>query len=336
MTAASRQMAFQLGELPQGLRPMLAYPAGQPFDAPGWLFEGLWGGLRVLAFVAEGRVKLRTGAGRDVTGAFGELAQAVADAARVDGLVVEGEVVARDRRGAPRFSLIARRLEADSLAGAPLAATFHVSDILYQGYQSVLRTPLSRRRQLLRNAIAPSDTVQHTHHQERWGVSFYEAAVSLGLEGVVARQASSLYYPATRSTRWLTVREKLTADLVVGGYTVGDERSGELGSLLLGAFDGDAFLHVASVAGGFPRDERAGLLDRLAGLQTGECPFFDPPDVPHLLYWSRPSMAVRVDYGELASNGRPRFAVYRSVRPDVDPSSCTVDAMADRLPARAR
>ena len=62
MPAFSRQMAFRLGELPRGLRPMVPYPASQPFDAPGWLFEGIWGGLRVLAFVMQGQVTLHTGA----------------------------------------------------------------------------------------------------------------------------------------------------------------------------------------------------------------------------------------------------------------------------------
>ncbi|MEE9285199.1 MAG: hypothetical protein V3V35_05655 [Dehalococcoidia bacterium] len=336
MATFSRQMALKLGELPQGLRPMLGFTVAEPFDAPGWLFHGTWGGLRILAFVAQGQARLVSGAGLDVTEAFADVAEAVAAAARMDGVVLDGELVARDRRGAPRLSLVARHLETAATNASKAPVTLHLSDILYHGYRSVLRWPLARRQALLQDAIAPSEAVQVAHQQERLGVSFFEAATGLGYEGVVAREASSRYYPATRSRRWLAVREQLAADLVVGGYTLGEGRGGPLGSLLLGAYDGDALLHVASVAGGFARDERAAVLERLASRHADECPFFDTPTVRRLLYWCEPRLVVRVHYSEVGPDGWPRFPVFRGFRPDVGPSDCTVDAIADRRPAHLR
>ena len=69
-----------LPNLPDGLRPMLPRPAGEPFDSAAHLFEPAWGGLRALAFIGpadvpgDGTARIVDGDGRNVGGSLAELA----------------------------------------------------------------------------------------------------------------------------------------------------------------------------------------------------------------------------------------------------------------------
>ena len=87
------------------MRPMLATPTRQPGTPPSgaeWVHEVKWDGMRVLAEVTDGRLRLWSRAENDVTVSFPELA--------VDGLppdaLFDGEVVALED-GLPSFAALA-------------------------------------------------------------------------------------------------------------------------------------------------------------------------------------------------------------------------------------
>ena len=50
---------------PISLKPMLATLVAKPFSDPRWLFEPKLDGFRILAFIQEGEVTLRTRNGND-------------------------------------------------------------------------------------------------------------------------------------------------------------------------------------------------------------------------------------------------------------------------------
>src|SRR5260370_19285657 len=61
--------------LPAGLRPMLAMlMTAPPPDDGSWALEMKWDGVRALAFVERGRVRLMSRTERDITVAYPELA----------------------------------------------------------------------------------------------------------------------------------------------------------------------------------------------------------------------------------------------------------------------
>src|SRR3954469_6855495 len=85
---------------------MLAVPAervgGLPLDGAAWAYEVKWDGMRVLADVQDGRVRLWSRKGNDVTIAFPELAGLASVHADV---LLDGEVVVL-RSGVPSFSAL--------------------------------------------------------------------------------------------------------------------------------------------------------------------------------------------------------------------------------------
>jgi len=200
-----RLEADQLPDLPD-LRPMLARPLPAPFDSDEHLFEPWWGGERALVYIGpaespgSGDIRLRDAAGQDITAVLPELAGlAVRVAAR--SAILDGELVVVDGSGRADPAALARRLAGDP--GRP--AAFLAFDLLHLDGRSLLSQPLVRRREALRRVLRPGDEVVAVPAIATEGVALYEAAVTQGIAGIVARQRSSPYLPGVRSRLWRSV-----------------------------------------------------------------------------------------------------------------------------------
>src|SRR3970040_1462924 len=91
------QPSSRRGRLPRRIEPMLAALGGQPFDSPSHIFEVKWDGVRALAFIDGGEVRIKDRYRRDVTALYPEL-QALALQTEA-GTVVDGEIVVLDGAG---------------------------------------------------------------------------------------------------------------------------------------------------------------------------------------------------------------------------------------------
>ena len=125
---------------------MLATPGDLP-DGPEWLFEVKWDGMRLLAEVVDGAVRLSSRTERDVTANFPELAGLTALAPDV---LLDGEVVLLER-GIPSFAALADRMHSavDPRVAAARPVTFMVFDVLRLYGVSLVDRPLAERRATL-------------------------------------------------------------------------------------------------------------------------------------------------------------------------------------------
>ncbi len=328
MAAGGTSEPSPKGVLPQRLEPMLAVPAPEPFDAPDRIFEVKWDGIRALAFISKGRARLQSRNLKEITGPFSDVAAELAYAIHSDGVVLDGELVSLDKKGLPHLPKVMQRIhEQGSLAPKP-PVSYQIFDILYKDYRSLMREPLMQRKRLLSQTVGAAGAVQLCHFVEGEGTTFFQGATDLGLEGMVAKLKNSLYQPGKRSRSWLKVKATKTANLVVGGYTIGGGNRKEMfGSVLLGVHDRKGLRFLGSVGGGFAKDEMELTHKMLTQLQSEDCPFFNAPQVDRLLYWCRPLLVMQVKYGELTEAGHLRFPIFLALRPDIDPSACTVPAL---------
>ena len=67
-------MAFAKLQCQSRLEPMLATLGEHPFSDPNWLFEIKWDGVRALAWIEDGELKLRSRNAVDITKRYPELA----------------------------------------------------------------------------------------------------------------------------------------------------------------------------------------------------------------------------------------------------------------------
>ncbi len=311
---AHRMKEQSLPEL-RDLAPMLA--TLRPVDklsATQYAFEGKYDGYRMLVEVDQGRLRLQSRNGRDVTAEFPQL-QSLAHTLADHHVILDGEVVALDAHDVPSFEEIQNRA-----AGSRIQ--FWAFDILYLDGRSLLRVRYRDRRRLLETlsaatgltvpALLAGDGAQALSYsrQRRW-------------EGVVAKKWASTYQPGRRSAAWIKDKNWNTQEAVIGGWRAGEGgRSGAIGSLLLGIPDGAALRFIGRVGTGFSARELATLTTALDPLRTEESPF-DPPlsrQEARGVTYVRPELVGEVRYGELTSEGRLRHSSWRGLRADKTPA----------------
>ncbi len=297
-----------------------------PADDGRWAFEVKWDGVRALAFVQDGHVRLQNRNGVDITGRYPEVVSGGGGGGGGGGghqLLVDGEVVAFDAEGRPSFNLLMRHL-------APV--NYVVFDLLHLDGRSLLDMAYVQRRELLDGlglGGAGSSWLVPSYHVGD-GADLFEETRARGLEGLVAKRLDSHYLAGKRSRAWLKLKHRHSQELVVGGWTPGEgRRSDTIGALLAGYNEG-AELHFAGRVGtGFADEELVAMSSVLGGLSRSTEPFGPSASavVPRLLArrarWVEPLLVVEVSFAEWTSDGRLRHPAYLGTRDDVDPASVT-------------
>src|SRR5262249_53225050 len=151
-------------------------------------------GYRILAFIDEGGVRLRSRRGLDLSAQFPGL---VAELARqeVRGMILDGELVAFDAGGKPSFGALQDRAQLKTepeLAAADAAnpVGFYCFDLLYFAGIDLRKASYGDRRRYLAQCLLPTPRVQLVHVSPD-GIALHTAAVAAGFEGVVGKRMES-------------------------------------------------------------------------------------------------------------------------------------------------
>jgi DNA ligase-1 len=304
---------------------MLPVLYDEPFDSPDHIYEIKWGGVRTIAVIDGGEIRLHGTNLRDLTPLYPEL-KSVAGAISAHHAVVDGEIVAWGDENVPAFDqLRSRLLRPDEPVTKPRRSPlmFQIFDVLELNGRWLLHYPLFERRNLLHERLTPNRVAAAADFVREDGIAFFEAVVTHRLEGIIAKDKLSQYLPGQRTAAWQEIRAIQSDNFVIGGYTFGGGRRGDLlTSLLLGAFRSGNLEFVGEVNVGVSDREQRQLLDLLAPLHTSRSPFVEPPEVERFFYWCRPELACHVRYSQWAPDGRLRFPLFVAPRPDVPPEDC--------------
>ncbi len=313
--------------------PMLATAVERLPPGADWSFELKWDGFRAIATVRGGEATLRSRNDNDLTERFRSVATALPGAVLAPYAVLDGEICSLDEQGRSSFSALQQG--AGSLA-------YVAFDLLEWNGESVVSRPLEERRQLLAQAIRPGGSVLLSPVFDD-GPGMLSYAREHGLEGVVAKRLSSRYHPGKRTTDWVKVKLRDTADLVVCGYTTGTgRRAGSFGGLILGREAPDGLAYAGNVGSGFSDGELARVRVELDELVRPDSPFPGPVRIPRVrkdeITWVEPRMVIEVAFAEWTPEGRLRAPVYVRRREDADlpPGSSTAAAARSRLEPELR
>src|SRR6266852_5277922 len=94
--------AARAARMPEIIHPMLATLVDDPFSDPEWIFETKWDGFRSICFVKNGKSRFVSRNQIDMTPQYPELA-GVAKQINSREAILDGEIVALDKDGMPRF-----------------------------------------------------------------------------------------------------------------------------------------------------------------------------------------------------------------------------------------
>jgi bifunctional non-homologous end joining protein LigD len=229
--------------MPERIIPMMARPASlAPRGQKNWSFEVKWDGVRAIAYLQPGRLRLESRNLNDITEAYPEV-RGLVGAVGMHEMVLDGEIVAFDDAGRPSFERLQRRMHVTSpsairrLAGGT-PVVYAIFDLLYLDGRSLMDLPYSERRARLEalNLSGPAWRVPVAHPGE--GKLLLEATAKQGLEGIVAKRLDSRYEPGRRSGNWLKIKHTLRQELVIGGWIPGEGRRTErIGALLTGYYE---------------------------------------------------------------------------------------------------
>lgn len=204
-------------------------------DHSFWV-EDKYDGIRAQLHFGGGRVEIFT---RDLRPATGQFADVAAAARLLDReMILDGEIIAfAEGRKLTFFDLqkrLGRKTEDDLfLDRTDIPVIYRAFDLLLLDGRSLLREPLSARRRLLEGLALPSRLevapIVAVHSAEEIEQAF-QAARDRGNEGLIAKEAASLYTPGRRGLAWLKFKKELaTLDVVVVGAETGHgKRSGVL------------------------------------------------------------------------------------------------------------
>ena len=327
-----------LEEMPSRLEPMLAKNGHIPeSDSEDWAYEIKWDGIRALGYADHGRWCMLSRRLEDVTPRYPELVpigEALADRAAI----LDGEVVALDPEGRPRFQLIQSRMGLTSPAAikarvAQQPVDYVIFDLLHLDGHCLRDLPYVLRRELLEELGLDGPRWRTPRYRHGGGAALLDAARAQGLEGIVAKRCDSPYRPGRRTGEWIKERVWRTQEFVIGGYIPGEgTRANRVGSLLVGYYDRRASelgareaqnLHFAGGVGSGLTEADIGFLTReLARRERDQSPFdVGAPTGPKARYaiWCEPELVCEVNWTEWTNEGTLRQPAFKGLRDDKDP-----------------
>jgi bifunctional non-homologous end joining protein LigD len=322
--AAQLIAAGEAEALPARLEPMHAELGEAPFNKPDWAWEPKLDGYRVLAFVGEEGVKLRSRRGLELAEAFPKLAAELGKQA-VQGMILDGEIVAFDAGGKPSFNALQNRVQLKtererSAADQSVPVVFYCFDLLHFAGIGLRGAPYRDRRRYLAQCLLPSPLVQLVHASED-GIALHEAALASGFEGVIGKRKDSKYEAGRRSASWLKIKPTHSADFVIGGYTKGKGSRAPLGAVLVGYWNKGKLRYASHVGSGFDADSLPQVQKKLLPLKRSTCPFAEKPELPNPTTWVEPELVAEVKFQSWTDDGSLRAPVFLRLRDDVDPKS---------------
>jgi bifunctional non-homologous end joining protein LigD len=314
--------AGKIEPMPATLAPMHAESGDAAFNHADWMWEPKLDGYRVLAFIDEKSVRLRSRRGLELAAEFPRLAAELSKQAAP--MILDGEIVAFDASGKPSFNALQNRGE---------TVVLYCFDLLHFAGIDLRKAPYRDRRRYLAQCLLPSPLVQLVHAAED-GVALHEAALASGLEGVVGKRKDSKYEAGRRSTSWLKIKSTDSAEFVVGGYTKGKGSREQLGALLVGYWDDGKLRYASHVGSGFDADSLAQVHARLLPLKSTTCPFAEKPQLRGATTWVKPELVAELSYQSWTDDGSLRAPVFLRLRDDVDPKGVQRREAHGAAPAR--
>lgn len=272
-----------------------------------WAFEVKWDGYRTIAFVDDGRVRLQSTAGHDVTRRWPEFS-GLPDGVHAHSAILDGELVVFDDDRRPRFELIQQ-----SGVGSARQAVLQFFDVLQIDGTDVIELPYADRRRLLDQLVDGGANWTVPSHRIGGGEELVEATARENLEGVIAKQLGSRYRPGTRTKDWLKIKHRTRVELTIGGFTAGTgHRASTFGALLVGSPTGAGLRFAGGVGTGFDQRTLETMTARLRNLVVDECPF-EPPPPPathRTATWVEPVLRATVEIAEFTNDGLVRHATF--------------------------
>ena len=301
--------------------PMLPQSAEAPPEGDDHLYEVKWDGIRALISLDDGDIRIRSRSQRDLTYAFPEL-RVPEPSFRATGALLDGEIVCLDEEGRPVFQKAMHRIQQSTEGAVERArqrhpAVCYLFDCVSLDGRTITREPLERRRGWLKDVIRPESAYRMSESLSD-GAALFEAVKGMGLEGIIAKERGSFYYPGRRSSVWLKIKVRQNTECTIIGYTEGKgNRASTFGSLLLAQRKGERLQYVGKVGTGFDDKLLKSIGKELRALNRVDRPVETKRPDDAWTIWLEPKLVCEIQHASWANNRTLREPVFVRLRPDL-------------------
>jgi bifunctional non-homologous end joining protein LigD len=278
-----------------------------------WAHETKWDGVRLLAILDDGEVRLVTRNEKDWAARVPQVAQALAKLPAKQA-VLDGEVVVLDSKGISRFQLLQRTFLQPTQP--PIYVAF---DLLFLDGEDLRPLPLRERKERLRKLLPDrkaTGLLRRSDFVLGAGERVFDQACKSGLEGIVSKRVDAPYVGG-RGRDWCKTKCVQRQEFVIAGYTESEASARELGALVVGVHDrGGKLKPAGKVGSGFDGPLLDQLRRRLAPLEIDESPFDGAaPRIPRV-HWVKPELVAEIKFTEWTADGSLRHPVFVGLRDD--------------------
>jgi bifunctional non-homologous end joining protein LigD len=320
--------------MPERVMPMLARPGDLPEDQEGWSFEVKWDGVRAIAYLQPGRLRLESRNLNEITDAYPEVRGLLRDIGMREA-VLDGEIVAFDEDGRPSFERLQRRMHVTSPSAVKRLAqstpvVYAIFDLLYLDGRPLTELPYEQRRAELEALSLSGVAWRVPAARPKAGRRLLEATAAQGLEGIVAKRLDSHYEPGRRTGAWIKVKHTLRQELVIGGWIPGEgRRTNRIGALLMGYYDRSprkpVFRYAGRVGTGFTEKTLVQLQRELEPFRRKTSPFTGAPRLPRGVVWVEPCLVAEIELREWTAERIMRAPSFKGLRQDKPPREVVLE-----------
>ncbi len=297
------------------IKPMLADLGNEHIlKNKNYIFEIKLDGIRAICF-KNSKLKFFSRNGIDITRQYPEFN--FLKNIKAKNCVLDGEIVVYDEYGNPNFTLWQERKGLKSIPSS-LLATYVVFDILSVNGKDLTKIPLRKRKDILEKTVKSAGNIQTSFCTEN-GLALWKVVKSRKLEGIIAKDANSLYEFGRRNDSWLKIKIFKAIDCIILGFT---KEKRELTSLALGLYFKNSLIYSGKVGTGFDESTIKDLSNKLNRIRIKKSSIGDVPDD---VFPVKPMLVAEVKYQEITKDKKLRAPVFLRLRHDKELKECVLE-----------
>jgi len=299
------------------ISPMLIAEMKDLFDSPDYIFEIKWDGIRCVSYLGT-ETDIRNKRNKLMAPIFPEL-QNLHEQVKVK-CILDHELLVL-RNGMPEFYEVQKRATMTNpfkikLSSERYPASIIAYDILYYKDRDITMLPLIERKKYLQDVVIENNMISVSRYVENNGVMLFDLVKEKGLEGVVAKKKSSLYWQGKRSKDWIKFKVLDSDDCVICGYIIKEK---SMTSLIIGQYNEDVLVYKGHVTLGVSLR----VLNQYNYKVIDYSPFGYVPQGNDNAVWLAPELVCIVESMPTEKGGF-RQPVFKGIREDKTAIECQV------------
>lgn len=287
-----------------------------------YIYEIKYDGYRIVAYLDNEKVTLKTRNDKDYTSKFSSIANSLKKLNKT--MILDGEIVVFDFEGRSDFNLLQ-----ESIKKNKKDFIYVVFDILALDGKDLREKPLSNRKIILEENIKNSDkNIIYSEYVKNNGKKVFSYAKKNKLEGIVAKKIDSIYN-SKRDGDWLKIKCYLRQEFVIIGYTK-TIKNKKLSAIYVGYYKDNELYYIGKVGTGYSEKQREDFGKKLEKQEIKKSKIKNIEKISENIIFVKPTMVCEVQFAEITKEGKLRQASFVGLRDDKSPKDVVLEKENER------